>query len=400
MLKLTPLLLLGAAGSILSCAEAAPVVALRRDSAGMEIVENREPAWPQGRGWTVSAEPLLDLGGDSTPAEIFHFVRGIVQRNDGSIVVADGGTSEIRVFDREGSHVATWSRRGGGPGEFEKIEIMTHYRGDSILVVDGGNRRVSIFGDHGFARMFTPSPPSGHYWFRGSLRDGSSIISTVAERIRQPEEGISRITEQLMHVSDTGAYLDSLQVVPGLERYIREDASGNFSMPRPLGLRTHFAVSGNTLLVGSNDKFEIVEQLPDGTPFRLVRRIRPAEPLTEREIEDFQQDAENGLVRDGVDAGLRESIRKANALPIYPRTRPMLQDIRVDPLGNIWVLEFPRIPGVPPLWSVFDSSGRLLGEVETPRSFNVHQVGPDFIAGVWLDENDVEHIRIYSIGRD
>jgi hypothetical protein len=88
-------------------------------------------------------------------------------------------------------------------------------------------------------------------------------------------------------------------------------------------------------------------------------------------------------------------------------TLPAFQSLRVDGNGNIWA-EHVRLttitsqPDEPPeknIWTVFDSTGVLLGDVELPRNVRVLQIGDGWMLGRWQDENDVVHIRLYEISR-
>jgi hypothetical protein len=61
-----------------------------RDSAGVRIVENGAPAWKEGEGWRLAAEPALDIGMvDGPPQYQFGDVAGVVRLGDGTVVVAD-----------------------------------------------------------------------------------------------------------------------------------------------------------------------------------------------------------------------------------------------------------------------------------------------------------------------
>ena len=46
---------------------------------------------------------------------------------------------------------------------------------------------------------------------------------------------------------------------------------------------------------------------------------------------------------------------------------------------------------------MFDTEGRWLGMVETPRQFTVNEIGADYVLGVWLDDLDVQHVRMYRL---
>ena len=51
----------------------------RRDSVGIEIVENTAPLWANGQGWTVVDSPLVDIGGVAgDPAYDLAQVSGVV----------------------------------------------------------------------------------------------------------------------------------------------------------------------------------------------------------------------------------------------------------------------------------------------------------------------------------
>ena len=76
------------------------------DSAGVEIVENTRPKWPDGGGWRLSASAKLDIGVVEGDDEYQFFeITGAVELGDGRIVVANSGTGELRFFDASGSFI-------------------------------------------------------------------------------------------------------------------------------------------------------------------------------------------------------------------------------------------------------------------------------------------------------
>ena len=88
--------------------------------------------------------------------------------------------------------------------------------------------------------------------------------------------------------------------------------------------------------------------------------------------------------------------RELNALP-YPQTMPAYGRIMVDSDGNLWVPEYRPFGDEQPRWTVFDAEHRLLGSVETPLGFAVHEIGTDFVLGCLTDESDVQHIQLYAL---
>lgn len=50
-------------------------------------------------------------------------------------------------------------------------------------------------------------------------------------------------------------------------------------------------------------------------------------------------------------------------------------------------------------WTVLSPSGRVLGTVHVPRGLNVRQIGGDWLLGVAVDSDEVEHVRLYRLKR-
>ncbi len=66
----------------------------------------------------------------------------------GLIYVADSKAHDVKVFDRDGVLVATWGRRGHGPGEFNAPTYLTFADG-RLYVTDTLNSRVQVFDREG-----------------------------------------------------------------------------------------------------------------------------------------------------------------------------------------------------------------------------------------------------------
>ena len=110
-----------------------------RDSAGITIVENQEPASETRLGWLIGEAPILSIGAlEGNPAYELYQVRDAARLPDGRIVVANAGSGELRVFDPSGTHLASWGGRGEGPGEFGDFAAPWNvgpWPGDSIAAV-------------------------------------------------------------------------------------------------------------------------------------------------------------------------------------------------------------------------------------------------------------------------
>jgi len=164
-----------------------------RDSAGIVIVENSQPAPDSRLPWEIGAQPSLSIGSvESGGADELFRVTDAIRLGDGRIVVANMGTNELKVFGPDGSHSGTWGRRGEGPGEFTAHgpTAVAHWPGDSVAAADAPySPRLPIFdmnGNHGrivafeatrggMGRRHAAPLPAQHRWSRvGGPRRGRS----------------------------------------------------------------------------------------------------------------------------------------------------------------------------------------------------------------------------------
>ncbi len=115
-----------------------------RDSAGIRIVENAPSSGGSRLPWRISAEPVVTIGrAEGDEPYLLHIVRDALRLADGRVVVLNNGTQELRVFDGDGTHLATWGGRGEGPGEFRSLAAIEPWRGDSIAAWYGPRRGVT-----------------------------------------------------------------------------------------------------------------------------------------------------------------------------------------------------------------------------------------------------------------
>ena len=124
-----------------------------RDSAGVAIVESSRPATGSRLGWQVETEPQVSIGAALAEAEYQLYEVGDATRlSDGRIVVANGGSDQLLVFDGAGNYLAAWAGQGDGPGEFRSLALVHRWAGDSLVAADSDQGRVSVFdleGNHG-----------------------------------------------------------------------------------------------------------------------------------------------------------------------------------------------------------------------------------------------------------
>ncbi len=92
----------------------------------------------------------------------------------------------------------------------------------------------------------------------------------------------------------------------------------------------------------------------------------------------------------------------------YATVLPAFSEFIVDRTNRLWVREahwqdaigagsLTDIPRVPSTWSVFDTRGRWLGDVQMPADFQPYEIGADYVAGK-ARSNGVSQVAIYGLG--
>jgi hypothetical protein len=363
-----------------------------RDSAGITIVENSDQSWAEGEGWRLSEQPLVTIGVLEGPEEYQLFeAYSAVRLGDGRIVIANGGSREMRFYDEDGTFINSVGREGEGPGEFKMLRDIWPARGDSLVVYDYTNgMRLSVFGSDGtFARAFRLDPASTSIPLARDLIWGNTVVS--GSGIYESDEvtdGLRRDSALICTHSMDGAVLDTLGRFPGSEMYARiTGANSMLGLSRPYGRRAVATAAGEFWYFGSSDRYEIEGYGSSGALERLIRRDVPNRPVTQDLIDERTQ-------------RLRESsnpnaARMQRDIPM-PETMPAYGRMIGDSEGNLWVQEY-RIRDEPERWAVFDPSGRFLGIVDMPASGRVTEIGSDYVLGIWTDEMDVEQVRVYDL---
>ena len=412
-------------GIVASCGDQGSPLADRpqygvRDSAGIRIAENPRPAPDSRLGWAVSTEPLVSIGtAVATPDFQLHGVEDATRIADGRIVIANGGSKELLVFDETGKHMDSWGGEGEGPGEFTVLNRVRPWATDSLIAADPERGRIAVFdldGNHGWTVSLLSRSgdrgmvASGIQALRGMMGLGMSpnvvigilpdgtLFTRDAEITRTKGFWRQDHTYALRAVDgDTRA---SLGRHPGPQTFSASYDQGNAvyvsALPHPFGQTTHTTVWGDLAVIGRTERYEIKAYRSDGSLARILRRdYEPRSPT---------QAEQNANLRRRL-ARLPEE-RRERAAEVYANVPlvdafPAFAGTVGDALGHLWIAEFER-PGEEyegTLWTVFDREGRVLGLVETPEGLTIFEIGEDYVLAKVTDELDIEYVRLWGLTR-
>lgn len=390
----------------LGCGEGAdrrPTASIR-DSAGIRIVENATPLWHEEETWRLSADPITEIG--NTPGDPNHDlyqVRDAVRLEDGRIVVANGGSKELRFYDASGAHVQTVGGVGGGPGEFNELRWMQQVD-DSLIAYDPFPPRLLFFDLRGnYARSFLfQAAKDNVYPLPRALFDDGSILANLAtfDPNDRPEGLIRRpVTYARYNEAGTG---DTLGSFPGSEMYAQRFGQSGRSFTTPFFQRfTYVFPYATGFSTATNDAYEIRLYSRTGTLESIIRKDHVNLEVQQSDV-DFLRDHYMGLTSDENARARIESTLQGmpvpETMPAFGWSRlPSGPPVIADDEENIWVIDYSHPADERIRWSVFDPGGQWLGVVDFPMRIEPLHIGDDFLLGLVRDEFDVERVRLYEL---
>jgi hypothetical protein len=359
-------------------------------STGTRVVESSAPQWLKDHGWIIAESPQLDLASSGTgPSHEFERVTDALRLDDGRIVVADDGSREVRLFSPAGEFISSVGRGGEGPGEFQRIQTISRWRGDSIVVFDQRLDRATVLSEGGGVRTILLANLPHRPEYLRALGD-SGLVGLFSPPAFQPAEpGAYRVPYLVLRLDAEGVVLDTLGQIGGREGYWAAGISG----PLLIGRNGHLAARGGDAVFGDADSLEY-ERYREGIGSTQKVRVPTFDlSLSEQEVEDLRQ----RFLRPQDPPDVRRAVE---AMPLR-NSRPAYSRLLIDTEGCVWAASY-RIPGEPDgprSWEVFDSEGTWLGQVTVPDRFSPLDIGRESVLGVWRDALDVQHVQIRSLRR-
>lgn len=396
--------------------------------------EAGEEAREAVRRLRLDTVPAVLIGrGRSEAAHQLHRVVGARRLDDGRVVVADGGSSEIRYFSAAGDHLLTAGSEGEGPGELAGILALALADGESVAVLDYRSG-LTVFGGRGEVVREERIAPSGlgtgmpcrlaEDW---RLLPDLSLLGVFEDNpsppgCGPPPEGIWRMSALLARFGPGGGGRagpgpDTLAVVPGTER--------NGPDYRVFGRTLALAVSGEWLFYADTggDSIRSLRWAgggrPDGSRSGRASRVGSASPApggsagtdSIREL-SFPIPFE---ARPVPAAARRHEARRMSGRPYdFPDGLPRIGRLLAGTDGLLWVAAYPEADmpisswttqrALAPLghrwplrWKGLDEDGNVVAELSTPPRFFPFEIGSDHVLGLRWSEMDVETVELYRL---
>jgi hypothetical protein len=387
---------------------------LVRDSADIQIVENQTPAWSDNASWRLASSPEVDIGSDRDSSPELFRVEDVIGLGDNYAVI-NAASSEVLLFDSDGRLVRRIGGRGEGPGEFSRLRSLYRCGGDTLVVNDVA--RVSYFDVQGnFVRTAPIAPPNADEFPRilGVASDCSTFVMS-GNFTPGPARGVTaRRSSYVFRAGLDRTPRDTIGSFPGQELVgTTVDGIDQF-LYLPWGVDGVWAIDADRYYFASSDQPEIRVYARRSGLTQIVRWPAERAPVSAEDRRLYEQKRLWLLERF---PGIAQVVPPLASVGALPADKPLFRSIIVDDEHNLWVRRYPDFiagrpdlydrdvplrysppPGdVPEVYSVIDAAGRWLGEVDVPADFVVRGVYRNRVLGVWKDELDVEHVRVYRL---
>ena len=362
--------------------------------------------------WSIPEDPTVVIGGaDEREGYLLHEVVGATRLSDGRIVIANGGSAELKYYDPLGRHLLDAGGRGDGPGEFRFLSGFSPLPGDSVLALSP--RGLTRFGPDGRYTGLDPtgSDPPGDWSCRGDgeglyeylLPDGSILWAFIAiTEPRCPEAGATRPSAVVARFVPGTGELDTIAVVPGPEPSNRFEGAHAYAKDIVFGLaedRVYVGDTGSDTILSMSFDGDTIAALD--VPFEALEVPADAKLVESKDSEWF--------------AGERSMTLTTTY--VYPDRYPRFGRLVAAPERRLWVMAYPPVkePFIhwrlwrPPndlvvedggaRWTIVDRDGRPIAELRTPPGFFLFEVGDDYILGLSKDDLERESVELYRLRR-
>lgn len=346
----------------------------------------------------------------ATVDEPFSSVAGLRVLSDGRLLVADPTEQALWHVDPMTRSREQLGRQGQGPGEYEMPAGLFAIAGDSTLMMDRLNRRLTVVLPDG--RLSTSTIPlrlpTGLPVFpRGTDRQGRIYFDLAGIQMPGLEEAASSGRAPLLRWDPATGAVDTLGYVsfppmpgsigPG-EMRVSIGGSGPYSG------RDEWAVGPDGQVGIARYREYHIEWLPaEGNP--VVGPTMAYDPVKIGRAEKeawADQVARNGLIVE-VENGRRRVGRPPRPDidgQEFPEVMPPFLSgaVSISPAGELWVARARGANALERRYDVFDTAGKLVRQVTLPGDRRVVGFADGSVYVVRVDEDDLEWLEEYRTG--
>lgn len=365
------------APALLNCSPVAQDFATIVERAMHSVRKVPQSPPPQGHALTLGSRASVEIGSRDDDGELLDVI-GATRLPSGNIAIADRGLYEVRVYSRQGRLIGKSGRRGEGPGDFVNVTRLWRGAGDTLMVFDMAQKRVSLFSSTGqYIWSWPRIAATSRVTIDGAFSDGTLLAELDIVPAAPVRTGIERRSKHLARVTPNGGVRDTLP-----STYFRGETLVFVGPRGPMGsARPPLARFGHTEvhrdIIYYADGSEVVRQLDTlGRTVREFRLRRSTITLTPDEQDRIVAEFTSSPRMPGTFSQLvRQELTNYLQRGDHARFDSML----VDAVGSVWLREAYSYAKPEREWTVVSSAGAAEGHLRLPRGTTILEVGTDYL---------------------
>lgn len=354
------------------------------DSAGVRIVEHPAPA---AKAAGVTLEEVARIGAaDSRPETLFSNIPGGRILEDGTVVLVDQVSREVRQFTADGAFIRAHGREGEGPGEYEFIRGVGQCSRSGLTVFDIGWTMSLYDGMGDFVTERVIRLEEGGTPYHMACDRAGRIAAMSWDRSAQggPQPGFHVARARLRVLDVDGTELLDLGERIGSERW----GTRNGTRPHPGGRSTKFGFQESDLIVSDGSFFGYERWNEEGRLAEIVR-IRVPPP----DIDSMAVAYLDSTLARAQDDETRTRWRQQVTEMEWPPRASYFSDLFVTP-ERILLRELSV--GTSGRWFEFTQDGTPIGYLPLPPGATLLDVRGDLILVEERDAMDVPSGVLYA----
>lgn len=337
--------------------------------------------------------------------EPFSAMNGLIELNDGRLLVSDRREQAVRLVDLAKERLQDAARSGRGPLEFNSPGGFYRMRNGEIRMIDQNLRRHLVFSAQGRPLRTEPfaEASTGGVQFSNAGRDPHELDETGAEYVR-PTMSMGRDAARdsgwVLRRRSTG--VDSL-----LRLRLPESVTNSSGAARVTAIKRFAPADG--MVTAPDGRIAVVRAEPYRVEWwrgsqRLVQG--PVIPYEVLKVTDADRaEAEKARAQVSMPGGIRVTQSDGNGgqkpLDVTSLVPPMQMadtkpafdpaQLRVDLQGRVWVRRY-TAPGANHVYDIFDGEGRRVDRVQLPQDSALAGFGKGAVYVVRTDADELLYL--------
>lgn len=272
------------------------------------------------------------------------------------LLVAENGSSQIKVFNLDGRLHRSIGGAGEGPGEFVDLTWIQAGVDNSVLAYDAVLGRVTRFAADGelLETVTLRAPPSSAGSMALGVFDNGSILaySRLAPEV-PAAASVIRPRAPLNLLDETGEYSATVGDYLGGELFVVPVDRGRRFVRRILGRASHIAVADSVYVVVDNTSDMPSVFSSDGRILTLLRSTVPIEPrvVTEADVRLMKSRVGGS---GGTRGDLIDDTPRPDVVPYFGWAAWAPRPLAVVGGQRVALLRFGGLDPTGPTWSVHD----------------------------------------------